>query len=60
MTQAYTSKLSLKTYPSNNGPEKIDGSIFEMFGMVLASFQIKIGLNELDFSKKVSYWPILV
>lgn len=38
MTLAYAAKLSLKVQPTNFEAQKIDDSIFEIFGMVLASF----------------------
>ena len=41
MTPKYVSKLSLKICSSDVGALKIDGSILETFGMVLASFQIE-------------------
>ena len=38
MTLGYASKLGLNFYFTNVGAQKIDGSILEMFGIVLASF----------------------
>ena len=38
MTPAYVSKLGLKVYFTNIGAQKIDGSILETFGMILANF----------------------
>ena len=38
MTPGYILKLGLKVRPTNVGVQKIDGSILETFGMVLASF----------------------
>ena len=38
MTLGYASKLDLKVRPTDVRAQKIDGSIFKTFGMVLASF----------------------
>ena len=40
ITLEYASKLGLKVCPTDVRAQKIDGSIFETFGMVLASFQM--------------------
>lgn len=45
MTPIYIAKLSLKICHINLKEQKIDGSIFKMFNIVLASLQVK---NELD------------
>ena len=49
MTLAYTLKLGLKVRRTNVGAQKIDGSTLEMFGMVLASFQIEDKLERAWF-----------
>ena len=49
MTPGYASKLGLKVRPTNVGAQKIDGSTFEMFGMVLASFQVEDTLGRAWF-----------
>ena len=41
MTLEYILKLSLKIHSINIEVQKIDGSIFEKFEIVLASFQVK-------------------
>ena len=38
MTLVYASKLGLKVCFTNVGVQKIDGSIFKTFNMILASF----------------------
>lgn len=38
MSPTYISKLGLKVCPTHVGAQKVNGSIFKMFGMVLASF----------------------
>lgn len=38
ITPAYTASLGLKICPTNVNAQKIDGSIFAIFGMVLANF----------------------
>lgn len=45
MTPAYAASLGLKVRLTNIGAKKIDDSTFETFGMVLASFQVKIKLD---------------
>ena len=49
MTPAYTSRLGLQVYRTNIGAQKIDGSTFEIFGMVLASFQLEDKLGRARF-----------
>ena len=49
MSPAYISKLGLKVYHTNIGAQKIDGSTLEIFGMVLASFQIEDKLGKIRF-----------
>ena len=41
MSPAYAEKLGLKTWTTNVGAQKIDGSALEMFGMVIADFQVE-------------------
>ena len=49
MTPVYTSKLGLKFYPTNIGAQKIDSCNFEIFGIVLASFQVEDKLGRTRF-----------
>ena len=41
MTPAYTKKLSLRVRKTNVGIQKTDGSILEIYGMVIAGFQVQ-------------------
>ena len=41
MTPAYAAKLGLRVRETNIGAQKIDGSTFDTFGMVLANFQME-------------------
>ena len=41
MSPAYAKKLGLKTWKTNVGAQKIDGSALETFGMVIADFQVE-------------------
>ena len=52
MTSEYASKLGLKVRPSNFGAQKIDGSTFKTFEIVLASFQIEDTLGRARFFQK--------
>ena len=52
MTPRYTSKLGLKICPTNIEMQKIDGSIFKIFEIVLTSFQIKGKLKKAQFFQK--------
>ena len=52
ITPAYVSKLGLQTHHSNVRAQKIDGSILQTFGMVLASFQVKNKLGMTRFFQK--------
>ena len=52
MTPAYASKLSLQAHHTNVGAQKIDGSILQTFGMVLASFQVEDKLKRARFFQK--------
>ena len=38
MSPAYAERLGLKTRKTNVGAQKIDGSVLETFGMVIADF----------------------
>ena len=49
MTPGYASKLGLKVCPTDVVAQKIDGSTLEMFGMVLASFQVEDKLGRARF-----------
>ena len=46
MTPAYALKLGLLVHHTNVGAQKIDGSTFGTFGMVLASFQVEDKLGK--------------
>ena len=41
MSPAYAKRLGLKTRKTNVRAQKIDGSAFETFGMVIADFQVE-------------------
>ena len=41
MSPAYAERLGLKTWKTNVGAQKIDGSALETFGMVIADFQME-------------------
>ena len=41
ITSAYANRLELKTRKTNVGAQKIDGSTLEIFGMVIADFQVE-------------------
>ena len=49
MTLGYVLKLGLKIRLTNVGAQKIDGSTFEIFRIVLASFQIEDTLGRAQF-----------
>ena len=49
MTPAYVLKLGIKVHPTDVSAQKIDGSTFETFGMVLASFQVEDKLGKAQF-----------
>ena len=40
MSPAYAKKLGFKTWKTNVGAQKIDGSALETFGIVIADFQV--------------------
>lgn len=52
MTSEYTLKLILKFCFINIGAQKIDGSTFETFRIVLTSFQIENKLERARFLQK--------
>lgn len=49
ITLVYISKLGLKVYYTNIGAQKINNSTFEMFRIVLKSFQIEDKINRVWF-----------
>lgn len=49
MTLAYIARLGLKIRPINIGTQKLKGSNFKMFEMVIASFQIDYKLKRACF-----------
>ena len=49
MTLAYVLRLGLQAHHTNTRAQKIDRSIFQMFGMVLADFQVKDKLGKARF-----------
>ena len=49
MTPAYALKLGFQVRRTNVGVQKIHGSILEMFGIILASFQVKDKLGQARF-----------
>lgn len=63
MTPAYAASLKLKVRPTNIAAQKIDDSIFQMFGMVFASFQVKDKLRKVWFFQEtflVFYISVIV
>ena len=52
MTPAYASRLSLQVHRTNIGAQKIDGSILETFGIILANFQVEDKLGRARFFQK--------
>ena len=52
MSPIYAEKLGLKTWTSNVGAQKIDGSTLETFGMVIADFQVEDKGNRPRFFQK--------
>ena len=49
MTPAYVAKLGLGVQETDIGAQKIDGSILDTFGMVLADFQVEDKLGRTRF-----------
>ena len=41
ISSSYAKRLGLKTWKTNIGAQKIDGSTLETFGMVIADFQVE-------------------
>ena len=60
MAPAYAAKLGLKVCPINARAQKIDGSSFITFGMVIAGFQVEDKLDRQGSSKSHFHWPIPV
>ena len=52
MTLAYISRLGLQVHRTNVGAQKIDGSTLQIFGMVLANFQVEDKLERTQFFKE--------
>ena len=52
MNPNYAWKLGLKIWKTNVGAQKIDGSILETFGMVIADFQIEDKASKPKFFQK--------
>ena len=52
MSPAYASKPGFKVRLTNVGAQKVDGSILERFGIVLASFQVEDKLKRAHFLQK--------
>ena len=52
MTSAYALRLGLWVHRTDIGAQKIDGSIFEIFEIVLASFQVEDKLGKIRFFQK--------
>lgn len=55
MISAYTAKLGLKIRCINIGSQKIDRFTLEMFGIVLASFQIKNKFKKAQFFQETLF-----
>ena len=49
MSFSYTEKIGFKVWKTNIGAKKIDGSILETFGMVIADFQLEDKINKPRF-----------
>lgn len=60
MTLVYAASLGIMIQSTNVGAQNINGSTFETFEMILASFRSKISLEKSDFFKRSFYWPTLV
>ncbi len=52
MTPAYVAELSLTTWKTSVGVQKIDGSLLETYGMVSASFSLQDSLERVRFFEK--------
>ena len=53
MTPAYTAKRGLKVRKTDIGAQKIDGSIFDTFEMVLTNFQVENKLVRARFFQEI-------
>ena len=53
MSPAYIERLSLKTRKTNVGAQNIDGSALEIFGMVIADFQVEDKDSRPRFFQKI-------
>ena len=53
MSPAYAKRLGLKTWKTNVGVQKIDGSVLEIFGIVIANFQVKEKSGRPRFFQKI-------
>ena len=53
MTPAFTSKLDLKICSTDVGAQKIDGSTFQTFEIILASFQVEDKLGQTRFFQEL-------
>ena len=52
MSPAYIKRLGLKTRKTNVGAQKIDGSTYKIFGMVIADFQVEDKVGRPRFYQK--------
>ena len=57
ITPAYTAKLGLKARYTDTEAQKIDSSIFKIFEMVLASFQVEDKLRRTRFFQETFLLP---
>ena len=53
MSPAYVNRLGLRTWKTNVGAQKINGSILETFRMVIADFQVKDKGGKPRFFQKI-------
>ena len=53
MTPAYAKKLGFRTQRTDVGAQKIDGSLLETYGMVIAAFQVKDKLGRARFFQEI-------
>ena len=53
MTLAYIAKLGLKICSTNIGAQKIDGSLFKTFRMIIAGFQVEDKLDRTWFFQEL-------
>ena len=52
MNLDFAQKLDFKVWKTNVGAQKIDGSALEIFGIVIADFQIEVKVNKPRFFQK--------